>query len=587
MYFGFGILLILSGAASAYSLRWMADDAFISLRYAKNLADGLGLVFNEGEFVEGYTNFLWTILLYFVHRFESIDPLNACYALGILSFAGTCFYLLLFPLRRIGDESFFPISLFCYAAIHHVRVFATSGLETSLHGFLFVAASYHLLKGDPVSVYKNGMWFSGSSESGETDSNRKFEPSWILGIFLSSLSVLNRPDGILFHGLAALSVFLKINLFSKKGFSSALANAPFRIFCVVCALPLAFYIWKLEYYGNLLPNTFYAKSGGSSYLSQGIVYLRLFFSMYYGLIPVFGAAFFFGIRTAVDFLRSGKDSSFRSDWILLFLFPVLYFGYYTWIGGDFMFSRFYLPVLPLFLLWVEKNLLLSIEKKSAGFTKTDALLLAVPILLLLRWDLYKGTTYPVLNEIADENQVYKREDLERLRGIVSPWRKHFESSKVRVAFAGSECWLVYYLNPSLAIETEAGLTDPNIARMDWKIRGRIGHGKSVPLEYLKSRNVQLLLYSHNLPAKKEYDEFSTGTFSPPWRLLSYSPETMKELGKIGEFSFVKFEFFLDAYKNDFKKLEPDLRKKRYSEFEEYYFRYAEDKNRQEWYRRNL
>src|SRR5262245_42468042 len=39
------------------------DDAYISFRYARNLAHGLGLVYNEGERIEGYTNFLWTVLL--------------------------------------------------------------------------------------------------------------------------------------------------------------------------------------------------------------------------------------------------------------------------------------------------------------------------------------------------------------------------------------------------------------------------------------------------------------------------------------------------------------------------------------------
>lgn len=34
------------------------EDAFISFRYARNLVDGHGLVFNPGERVEGYTNFL-------------------------------------------------------------------------------------------------------------------------------------------------------------------------------------------------------------------------------------------------------------------------------------------------------------------------------------------------------------------------------------------------------------------------------------------------------------------------------------------------------------------------------------------------
>ncbi|EMO73712.1 hypothetical protein LEP1GSC127_0037 [Leptospira kirschneri str. 200801925] len=57
LYFATSILLILFGVITSYKMRWISDDAFISLRYAKNFAEGKGLVFNEGEFVEGYTNF--------------------------------------------------------------------------------------------------------------------------------------------------------------------------------------------------------------------------------------------------------------------------------------------------------------------------------------------------------------------------------------------------------------------------------------------------------------------------------------------------------------------------------------------------
>ncbi|NJP07335.1 MAG: hypothetical protein HC837_17785 [Chloroflexaceae bacterium] len=43
---------------------WVLDDAFISFRYAKNLIEGGGFTFNPGgELVEGYTNFLWTIIM--------------------------------------------------------------------------------------------------------------------------------------------------------------------------------------------------------------------------------------------------------------------------------------------------------------------------------------------------------------------------------------------------------------------------------------------------------------------------------------------------------------------------------------------
>jgi hypothetical protein len=42
---------------------YSADDGFISFRYADHLARGQGLVYNIGERVEGYTNFLWVALL--------------------------------------------------------------------------------------------------------------------------------------------------------------------------------------------------------------------------------------------------------------------------------------------------------------------------------------------------------------------------------------------------------------------------------------------------------------------------------------------------------------------------------------------
>jgi hypothetical protein len=46
---------------------WLADDAMISMRYGRNLAEGLGLVWNAGERVEGYTNLLWTLFMALVH----------------------------------------------------------------------------------------------------------------------------------------------------------------------------------------------------------------------------------------------------------------------------------------------------------------------------------------------------------------------------------------------------------------------------------------------------------------------------------------------------------------------------------------
>lgn len=47
----------------AYYWSCLVDDAYISFRYAENLAAGHGLVFNPGERVEGWTSFLWVVIL--------------------------------------------------------------------------------------------------------------------------------------------------------------------------------------------------------------------------------------------------------------------------------------------------------------------------------------------------------------------------------------------------------------------------------------------------------------------------------------------------------------------------------------------
>ena len=41
----------------------VSDDGAIFLRYAENIIQGKGAVFNQGEYVEGYSSPLWLLLL--------------------------------------------------------------------------------------------------------------------------------------------------------------------------------------------------------------------------------------------------------------------------------------------------------------------------------------------------------------------------------------------------------------------------------------------------------------------------------------------------------------------------------------------
>ena len=60
-----GLLLpMLLLAHNMWRVHWFTvDDAYISFRYAANLVAGHGLVYNPGEAIEGYTNFLWTLIV--------------------------------------------------------------------------------------------------------------------------------------------------------------------------------------------------------------------------------------------------------------------------------------------------------------------------------------------------------------------------------------------------------------------------------------------------------------------------------------------------------------------------------------------
>ena len=72
------------------SVSWfLTDDAFISFRYVRNLLEGHGLVFNPGERVEGYSNFLWVLELAAIWRVLGVAPEDAAPWLSVACTAGT------------------------------------------------------------------------------------------------------------------------------------------------------------------------------------------------------------------------------------------------------------------------------------------------------------------------------------------------------------------------------------------------------------------------------------------------------------------------------------------------------------------
>src|SRR5258706_2501582 len=91
------LLAVAAAALVAHSLvfNFVTDDAFISFVYSRNLAEHGQLVFNLGEHVEGYTNFLWTVVLAALYKL-GLQPEIASRVLGTafgVATLGTCAHL--------------------------------------------------------------------------------------------------------------------------------------------------------------------------------------------------------------------------------------------------------------------------------------------------------------------------------------------------------------------------------------------------------------------------------------------------------------------------------------------------------------
>jgi len=117
------------------------DDAFITFRYARNIAEGLGFVYDEGQHVLGTTTPLWTLVLALGHLLGLHDLPRL--ALGLSAVCDSLSTALLFVLaRRLGWRGPWPAILAALYALSPPSIaFATSGMETSLFVLLILGAA--------------------------------------------------------------------------------------------------------------------------------------------------------------------------------------------------------------------------------------------------------------------------------------------------------------------------------------------------------------------------------------------------------------------------------------------------------------
>jgi hypothetical protein len=316
-----------------------SDDAFISYRYAYNLVSGHGLVFNTGEYVEGYTNLLWTLLIAVGMALggegEALGHwFSVVFAVGAI--VGTYVYALSLLQGRARLLAFLaPCGLLASNAFVS---WTTSGLETPLFVFLVVSACIALL---------NGRRYAAAA--------------------ICFLATLTRPEG------AALAACLLCYDPLADLVAIPAARTP-RAFLAACGPAFLFAVllagleaWRFWYYGDLLPNTFYAKVGGIP-ISRGLIYLRNFL--------VDGPA----LLLPGACLAAWRMPRFRPA----FLFFLLSSAYVVAIGGDtYPLGRFLVPALPMLLAGAIAGAVAVVGRSRLVAL---ALLLALPA--CMAWSLY-------------------------------------------------------------------------------------------------------------------------------------------------------------------------------------------------------
>lgn len=500
------LLLLLYAVTKAVQYRWVCDDAFISFRYAENLANGHGLRFNLDEKVEGYTNFLWTVFLSMGFLFK-VDPIPLSQHPGINFYIGTL--LALFFVSRKIHKQFIPLAFAGFAVHKHGQIFATSGLETSLFTFL-VTLAYSI-----AIVWKERNFYT-------------------LSFFLLALSGMTRPDGMIFYAILGLYILWtqSKNLNFPEIFKQSLIiHAPLYL------LFIPYWILRYLYYGHFFQNTFYAKSASLSYFEQGFKYIALYFQAYYvfTFIPILVLLWLWRMKSSNQKFSSNKEVHFIPVTILLLTTIGVYTLYIAKVGGDFMFGRFLIPITPLLYLFIE---ILFVQVFSDQKVLYRVAVLLTIFMSLAYFNPYKGTKIPIISGISEEHEIYKKETIQQVKKIVSSWKETFVKNQVRIAFGGSQAIFAFYLNPIYAIEAETGLTDEYLAHRKIIQRSRIGHEKTAPLEYLVQKNIHLHLNSgNNYPEIDPVNEFTYTVFPGTGKIIIRDEVILSELKKIGHFQF--------------------------------------------------
>jgi arabinofuranosyltransferase len=301
---------------AVWAHRTIVDDGFIYLRVVRQIRAGHGPVFNVGQRVEAFTGPLWVALLTVADLVTPIRLEWLAVGLGAgLTILGLC--LAIAGARRlVGSEAsnvfWIPFGVLVFMALWPVWNFATSGLETGL-AFAWLGASLYVL----------ARW---SADRGRMP---------VRGGVLLGLGWLVRPELALFS-----SAFLVIILVFQWGRDHWRDRCLFVLATI--ALPVAYQLFRMAYYGNVVANTAIAKDATSTNWTRGWAYLRDTADPYWLWVPAVVLLAGGYLPLLVVCAQRGRRRAIAVA--VAFLCVGLLAGLYVVaVGGDYIHARLLLP----------------------------------------------------------------------------------------------------------------------------------------------------------------------------------------------------------------------------------------------------
>ncbi len=349
-----GLIALLVLPVAIIVFNWPGEDCYISCRFAENLAEGHGLVFNatdetRADRVEGFSNLSFTLLLAAVHRLGGSTPIAARWiaalaaafavvALGLLAVAVA-------PAGRRRAAALLPAALFALQPVIQYQI--GRALESTLVALLLTVAALLFVR------------------------RRLLATSLMLG-----LVALTRPEGFLilapFVAAWALEWWLeRRNADAPRARDLIFLIAPFAI------ITATLFLWRFAYYGHWLPNSAIAKAHGAVGSSLPLIGA---FIVSWTLLPLLVPFAALGLRRALPARRCG---------LVIALLLIAHQLAFILVAGNVAASahRHFVPLIPFACLLIAEVILLASARLPHRATRVA---LVTVCLLLSLWTVNNG-----------------------------------------------------------------------------------------------------------------------------------------------------------------------------------------------------